>query len=272
MSFTRANPLGWGLFEILTSAQQNALDIDHSRAVDGTHAGAYGPLSTHLEFDLGTNSLRLQNGVLDVDVGVSAIFRDLARFDGNALFDGTGEVDGASTFTWLGTSNLPRLGSRVYAICVPQGPAAKNLDARWEHSGLYWVQTDVTSSGELWLPLHYLPNRGTLTGVIARIHGNLGGSGPHGALPAVKPIAALWSIVYATAVTNLEGTITDNPADVPAYEQAHDLAIGALSLPIDGTQGYFFKITGEAGANSIAVALGIVGLQANVTVDRVAPG
>ncbi len=46
MSFTRANPLGWGLFEELTSAQMNALDIDHANAVDGVGGGAYSPSAT----------------------------------------------------------------------------------------------------------------------------------------------------------------------------------------------------------------------------------
>ncbi len=45
MTFARVNTLGWALFEELTSAQMNALDIDHSNAVDGLNGGAYGLLS-----------------------------------------------------------------------------------------------------------------------------------------------------------------------------------------------------------------------------------
>lgn len=45
MTFARVNTLGWALFEELTSAQMNALDIDHSNAVDGLNGGTYGLLS-----------------------------------------------------------------------------------------------------------------------------------------------------------------------------------------------------------------------------------
>lgn len=34
MSFSRASALGWALYEPLTSAQMNALDIDHANAID----------------------------------------------------------------------------------------------------------------------------------------------------------------------------------------------------------------------------------------------
>jgi hypothetical protein len=36
MSFSRVNALGWGLYEELSSAQMNALDIDHANALDKT--------------------------------------------------------------------------------------------------------------------------------------------------------------------------------------------------------------------------------------------
>jgi len=39
MSFTRANPAGWSFNAKLTSAQINALDIDHANALDKTTAG-----------------------------------------------------------------------------------------------------------------------------------------------------------------------------------------------------------------------------------------
>lgn len=41
MSFTRVNPGGWGLFEVLTSSQMNQLDINASRAIDGFAGGTY---------------------------------------------------------------------------------------------------------------------------------------------------------------------------------------------------------------------------------------
>lgn len=50
MSFSRANPLGWALYEVLTSAQMNALDIDHANAIDGAAGGTYAPTSK-IQFD-----------------------------------------------------------------------------------------------------------------------------------------------------------------------------------------------------------------------------
>ena len=41
--FSRVNPIGWALFEELTSAQMNQLDINASRAIDGTFGGTYTP-------------------------------------------------------------------------------------------------------------------------------------------------------------------------------------------------------------------------------------
>lgn len=48
MTFSRANALGWGFGEKLTSAQINTIDLNQSRAVDGHAGGAYlltGPLA-----------------------------------------------------------------------------------------------------------------------------------------------------------------------------------------------------------------------------------
>jgi hypothetical protein len=39
MAFVRANPGGWAVGDVLTSAQQNALDIDHANSLDKTVAG-----------------------------------------------------------------------------------------------------------------------------------------------------------------------------------------------------------------------------------------
>ena len=43
MTFSRINPPGWALYEVLTSPQMNQLDIDHARAIDGYAGGTYTP-------------------------------------------------------------------------------------------------------------------------------------------------------------------------------------------------------------------------------------
>lgn len=55
MTFTRVNPLGWALFELLTSAQMNELDTDVSNALDGADGGLYTPSDT-LELDGSANA------------------------------------------------------------------------------------------------------------------------------------------------------------------------------------------------------------------------
>ncbi len=43
MTFSRVNPMGWGLFEILTSGQMTDLDINMTFALDGRAGGPYSP-------------------------------------------------------------------------------------------------------------------------------------------------------------------------------------------------------------------------------------
>lgn len=43
MTFSRVKPLGWGNLDTLTSAEINQLDLNVSRAVDGTFGGEYLP-------------------------------------------------------------------------------------------------------------------------------------------------------------------------------------------------------------------------------------
>jgi hypothetical protein len=46
MTFSRVNPGGWAMFEVLTSSQMNTLDINHSNALDGAGGGVYTPTAT----------------------------------------------------------------------------------------------------------------------------------------------------------------------------------------------------------------------------------
>lgn len=43
MTFVRANPAGWALFELLTSAQMNVIDSQMPYALDGQSGGSYAP-------------------------------------------------------------------------------------------------------------------------------------------------------------------------------------------------------------------------------------
>lgn len=88
-NFTRAKPAGWSLNEILTSAQMNALDIDHAASVNGDGGGSYaGDLTwtgTH-EFDGGSGGdLRVTNTakiLVDVNAGELDFFGVFGAADG----------------------------------------------------------------------------------------------------------------------------------------------------------------------------------------------
>ncbi|MFA5052770.1 MAG: hypothetical protein WC565_01830 [Parcubacteria group bacterium] len=112
--FSRVNPLGWALFEELTSAQMNLLDLNASRAIDGTFGGTYnpsGPINingtlnvTNLVFTGGTVDNLTVTYTLDGNIincneiniasemncnGV-ALLNDTVYFYDNAYFVGTG--------------------------------------------------------------------------------------------------------------------------------------------------------------------------------------
>lgn len=80
--FSRVNPLGWALFEELTSTQMNLLDLNASRAIDGTFGGTYTP----------SNPINI-NGTMSVtNMNVTNLSVDNATFSGVGTFD-AGEIN-----------------------------------------------------------------------------------------------------------------------------------------------------------------------------------
>jgi hypothetical protein len=73
MTFVRANPASWALFELLTSTQMNLIDENLSNALDGLDGGDYA-LSDQLQLDgsgiagAGLNTLKLINSQLGSSV------------------------------------------------------------------------------------------------------------------------------------------------------------------------------------------------------------
>jgi hypothetical protein len=106
MSFSRVKTLGWALFEVLTSAQMNSLDIDHVDAIDGSGGGAYAPAAAieisaaglklsgtnHEIAAAGTMHVR-GTGKISVDSTAQIQFQEGAklRFESGA---GTSKIDG----------------------------------------------------------------------------------------------------------------------------------------------------------------------------------
>ena len=92
MSFTRANALGWALYEIFTSAQANHIDINQSRAIDGYAGGTYNTsafISINNQLKINSTGAVAANvdGIITTGKGTSS---GIAAFGGGT--DGAGVV------------------------------------------------------------------------------------------------------------------------------------------------------------------------------------
>ena len=105
MAFSRVNPLGWALFEELTSAQMNLLDTYVSRAIDGTFGGTYNP-STPININGTINVTNINVGSLTGDaVFTSLVVNGTSTFNGPATFNSTSAFNGAMTINSLVNMN-----------------------------------------------------------------------------------------------------------------------------------------------------------------------
>jgi hypothetical protein len=82
MTFPRANPGGWALYEVLTSAQANAIDINVSNALDGAAGGDYSPSSP----------LKVHGKIVGEDVASRKFFYPISL----------GQTITATDWTWFG--------------------------------------------------------------------------------------------------------------------------------------------------------------------------
>lgn len=235
--------VGYAFGERLSSAHMTTLATQQPRALDATSGGTYAP----------TALIRLNSG------------------SGGNVELGTG-----FSFKWAGTgsSDLPQLGARTIARTIVVAPFA-NASSRWSYDFVrqLWVQSDITSAGQLVIPFTPQIDRATLDRVEVIVDGNGGGTG-HGALPAVMPTAQLWFNTTAAAATSV-GSGTDGSASVAAYEVAHAVVIGpglAHQILHSNGRNYFLTVTGEAGANSVANALALCQITAHYIVTEVTPG
>jgi len=94
MAFTRVNPLGWALFEELTSAQMNQLDLNASRAIDGVFGGTYN-LSAPITINGTMTVTNLNVGTLTGDgVFDTLTVNGIATFNDDAYFNDVLHVNG----------------------------------------------------------------------------------------------------------------------------------------------------------------------------------
>ena len=115
MTFARANSLGWALFENLTSAQMNIIDINQSRALDGDAGGTYNlsaPLVLNGTVEI-SNLIATTGSTFDDIVcntlqvlNLANSIRDLTTVGFTTLTD-TVSIAGLTNFTGVTTVNSP---------------------------------------------------------------------------------------------------------------------------------------------------------------------
>lgn len=111
MSFVRANLLGWAMFETLTSTQMNALDLDHSRAIDGHAGGTYNPSA----------SITVNNAVIVNSTGAAAANVTAITAIGKGTGHGVLSTGGANSGTGVrGTGGAPH-GDGIYGTATGDG-------------------------------------------------------------------------------------------------------------------------------------------------------
>lgn len=105
MAFTRVNPLGWALYEELTSAQMNQLDLNVSRAIDGAAGGTY-----NLSSDLIINGTMQVTNLVFESVVSDSLEVDNLVVNNSSILNGTTTINDALTVnaatTWTGDATV----------------------------------------------------------------------------------------------------------------------------------------------------------------------
>lgn len=93
MTLTRANAMGWGLFELLTSSQMNHIDSQLPNALDAAAGGTYAPVAPII--------LQQSSGVIPFKLNVGA----------GASPQRAMEITGTVNGTWLHVQGAPALNT-----------------------------------------------------------------------------------------------------------------------------------------------------------------
>jgi len=150
MSFTRANVAGWAPLEEFTAAQANTIDINQSRAIDGTGGGTYTPGAViliagtfGLELDApfradGTFTVNSATALFTENVQISEILQVNSAIDLNGTLDCSGNASfhgdmalgdtGGDTVTvnaqFVAVASATFLGATGFSAAVTLGDAA----------------------------------------------------------------------------------------------------------------------------------------------------
>lgn len=277
MSFSRVNPPGWAVGDKFTSAQANALDVDHANALDKTTAGdALSGVVTMAT----TASLQAQFAGNIQGQAASAIKATVAGGIASGVTSGIALTGASTDFPTFGVSGgSPRTrniavdlgGAFVATAIATSGNVNLSFVLGGSNAPLYGVAnntgqafagffTNVVNSGSnsVWtymLPLKpgMLHNGATLTSATLLMQGQPG----HTSLPTVMPAFQIGRSLLTTSAggfSALGGAAATDPTNTLAnYKLNHTWSYTCTTgNVIDTTQyGYYLFIWDEGGTNAI---------------------
>lgn len=172
----------------------------------------------------------------------------------NALSVRNGLQDLANRTTHI-RKGIPGLGASTYAWDVAlNSPYNSNQYWKWQLAAQAWVQNDVAAARPLVVPAA-VPAYGKIVGYRVRLHGAMLAS--HGGLPATMPNIKLY-YGDGTSLTLIGSGVNDPSGSLGAYEVSHDVTETGLSHTIGADYRYYFYLSGETGAGSVADTLGLI--------------
>lgn len=221
MTFARQGPTGGWVDNttVITATQQNGIDVNQSRAVDGTAGGDYTPTGK-VRFG-GANGLEVY---------------------------GTG----AASRYQLASRSITRVNKSAWQFLA--GDWAETVTTS---AGLPTNLTlvNLVAGGRVWCPLD-IPNYNTLDSVVLTVRGAQGHAAfPGGAPAGTVPTLYVLRTIDTGAVGTILGSTTDSFAVQATYEAIHTLTVSGLAATIDQTQyKYWAVFLPESGAGSVADA------------------
>ncbi len=249
MSFARVNGPGWAVGDKLTSAQQNALDIDHANALDKTVAGDNIAGSVSVSGSIAANvfgsiSANAVNGVIATTAGGIA-----SNTAGGITLTGgasdwitcspprTRSFAQALSFTFVSTGWTATTAAGVICLLGP-GPGSPG--------SIQYLQLPITHNGA----------------TLSSIDMFLQVIGPHANVPSTLPAMRVRRIditTYASVILSTTPTQTFSPApgtgaawDNSSLVQSWNYSCNQNNVINNAQYIYSVELTDELGANSVA--------------------
>jgi hypothetical protein len=247
MAFVRANPGGWAVGAQLTSAQQNALDIDHANALDKTSAGD--TIAGLVNFT-GAGSIRANT--------VGAIQSTIAAGIEADVASGIASVVAGGFLLSGGSTDWPQFGGANRSRSLVASPKTlAPFPTGWTATNGIDFTGPATGTPIVWLiqTLHHQATLSTVNFVVLV-------NGPHGALPANLPSVQLRRVLLTSgAETIVDLSTTPQQSPTPGSAAAWDNSGNVQFITYTTNQNnvidttsykYYAVVTDESGANSVS--------------------